>query len=300
METTSNPLLHNGTIQSDGLTDLKHDPASKNWIQRELDSAVVWIFKHYCDANILLRMENDINQGLQLMQIEQLLMVINTLVWLTNTSVSDSTKISVGLFIMVIAIQALTVLLKQGSNQTAKELRFAFRESPQYLFVEITKSAELNIMALAALSILCLAVQMELDLILFLYLLLGGLFWMVAKGNDQYIRYSFSVAVFISFAWIKYCLVKSTTFTINYYSLEVPVNLSLLFALYVYIDYLLVVVFFPAYLLLLSVQYEIDPNKIMEKGDKLSNYTLEEFIKTFASPTLNNVYFTAIDKKNQK
>jgi hypothetical protein len=295
------PLLSKGNARTENGLDEKPHTASKSFMKTNMDSAVSWLFRKYSHANILLQMENALNEGIQYMQIQQLLIVINTLIWLSTTSVSKSARISVGLFIMTIAIQGLTLLLNQKSVHHSKDtLRFAFRESPQFLFMDITKKAETNIMALSAVSILVMAVQFENDIMLFLYGLLAGLVWSASRAKDQYIRYSMNIVVFAGFFWMKYCLVKNTTFNMNYYQLEVPVNLSLLYALYGYIDYLIAIVFFPAYLLLLFVQYEIDPDKIMEKGDELSNYTLEEFMQTFASRSMCRVYFSAVDKKMDK
>jgi len=298
---TLDPLLNKGNGRTENGLDEKPHSASKNVLKRNMDSAVSWLFKKYSHANILNQMESALNEGMQYMQIQQLLIVVNTLIWLSTTSVSHSCRISVGLFIMTIAIQGLSLFLTSKTGHSAKDaLRFSFRESPQFLFMEITKKAETNLMALSAVSILVMAVQFQNDIILFLYLMLAGIVWSSSKAKDQYVRYSMNILMFGCFFWMKYCLVKNSTFKMNYYSLEVPVNLSLLYAIYGYIDYLIAVVFFPAYLLLLFVQFEIDPEKIFEKGDELNNYTLEEFMQTFTSRSMCRVYFNAMDKKMDK
>jgi hypothetical protein len=294
------PLLKKGIERKEASEPDIPLSSFRNRIHKTLDKTVVWLFRKYSRANILHQMEGALNEGLQLMQVKQLLIVVNTLVWLGTTDESGVSRISVGLFLMIIAIQGLTILLNKGStHKGAHELRFAFRESPQFLFAEMTRNAELNVVALAAVSILVLAVQAENDLILVLSVPLGLLYWAISNAEDQYTRYCLTLTVFFSFCWMKYLLVKNTTFTVNYYELEVPVNLSLLYALYAYIDYLLLVVFFPAFLLLLYVQHEINPDKIMAKGDKLSNYTLEEFIHNYASPAMCRVYFTAAGKESE-
>jgi hypothetical protein len=261
-------------------------------LQRAMNRLVLSSFRFLESVNrssVFLAAEKGLNQGLVCLKIEQLLMVLNALVWFGTQSVSGNAQIATGLLFIAIAVQVAVFVLNSYSNNKSQQVTLALKQTPKYLFLEVINKVELSIFLFATLSVLVVAVFYDKDAILALFFLLVLVAFTIGD-KDQYTRYLRDMVFFCAFAWMKYATIKTSTFTVNYYNLEIPVNLSLLYGVYGLLDYVIMSVFLQSLSFLIYVHYELDNDKSLGKGEVLSQYTLDEFIESFGSSNLKQMY----------